>query len=72
VDVAHDRADREAGRRIACPVLVLWGRDYLEAAPLAIWRNWAEDVRDVPLDCGHFLAEEEPVACAAALREFFA
>ncbi len=74
IDIEHDRADREAGRRIACPVLVVWGRNYLGdkvGSPLATWRRWAEDVSEVPLDCGHFLAEEEPEACAAALRDFF-
>jgi haloacetate dehalogenase len=74
LDRAHDQADRDAGRKIACPVLVLWGRRYLtakDAAPLATWRDWAEDAREIALDCGHFIAEEQPEACAAALREFF-
>jgi haloacetate dehalogenase len=74
VDRDHDQADRDAGRKIACPLLVLWGRRYLaakEASPLATWREWAEDAREVALDCGHFVAEEEPEACAAALRDFF-
>ena len=26
VDLEHDRADRAAGRRLSCPLLVLWGR----------------------------------------------
>jgi haloacetate dehalogenase len=74
VDRTHDRADRDAGRKIACPLLVIWGRDYLtakDATPLATWRAWADNAREVALDCGHFLAEEEPEACAAAMREFF-
>ena len=71
VDRDDDRADREAGRRIACPVLALWGRQYLGKSPLETWRVWADDVREVALDCGHFIAEEQPEACAAALREFF-
>ena len=36
-----------------------------------VWRRWAHDVREVALDCGHFVAEEAPEACAAALVEFF-
>lgn len=74
VDRDHDQADRDAGRKIACPLLVLWGRRYLaakEASPLATWREWAEDAREVALDCGHFITEEEPEACTTALREFF-
>jgi haloacetate dehalogenase len=73
-DRDDDRADRLSGRRLACPTLVLWGTRYLAgqaASPLDIWRPWAEDVRDVALDCGHFLAEEQPDACAAALTTFF-
>jgi haloacetate dehalogenase len=52
----------------------MWGRQYLSAqaaSPLDVWRGWADDVREVALDCGHFLAEEQPQACAAALEEFF-
>ena len=74
VDMDHDRADREAGKKIGCPILLVWGRRYLTAkagSPLASWREWADDVREVPLDCGHFVAEEEPDACAAALIDFF-
>jgi haloacetate dehalogenase len=74
IDRAHDRADRDAGRKIACPLLVIWGRRYLTAkdpSPLHTWRDWAEDAREVALDCGHFVAEEEPGPCADALRDFF-
>lgn len=75
LDRAHDRADREAGRRLACPVLVLWGRDYPaegEASPLAIWRRWAAEVTGEGLEgCGHFLPEEAPDRVADALAAFF-
>jgi haloacetate dehalogenase len=74
IDLDHDRADRESGRRIACPTLLIWGRYYLKPktkSPLAIWREYAPDVREVVLDCGHFVAEEEPEACAGAMASFF-
>jgi haloacetate dehalogenase len=74
VDRAQDADDRRQGRRIACPVLVLWGRGYLgnkASSPIDIWRKWADDVREVALDCGHFVAEEMPGACADSLVEFF-
>jgi haloacetate dehalogenase len=75
-DYELDEADRAAGRRIACPVLVLWAlRGDLEAVfgdPLAIWREWAEDVRGRGLECGHYLAEEAPEETYAELRAFFA
>jgi haloacetate dehalogenase len=74
VDRAHDDADRRAGRRLACPLLVLWAaRDDLEELygdVLGVWRNWADDVRGRGLDCGHHLSEEAPAELAAELRAF--
>jgi haloacetate dehalogenase len=76
VDRADEQADRDAGRRIGCPVLVGWStRDDIEALygdPTAIWRDWAEDVRGVRIESGHHMAEEAPGQLAAALIDFFA
>jgi haloacetate dehalogenase len=79
LDHAHDVLDRNAGRRIACPVLVLWsGRGPLNAwyaedgGPLALWRRWADDVRGRALDGGHFFPEEIPQRTAEELGAFFA
>jgi len=74
IDRREDAEDRRSGRKIACPVLVLWGRRYLSsktASPLGAWRKWADDVREIAFDCGHFVAEESPDDCAAALLAFF-
>ncbi len=74
IDRALDRADRELGRKIQCPMLLVWGRKYHASAsgsPAEIWRRWADDVTEVALDCGHFVAEEAPDACADALWGFF-
>ena len=72
IDVEHDRADREAGRRIACPVLAIWAIRYLSSqSPLATWQRWADQVQECAIDCGHFVAEEQPEACAQALVRFF-
>lgn len=60
IDEVHDRLDREAGRRIDCPVLVLWeeGRTYGGGRdPLDIWRDWAGDVKGRGLKGGHLLPE---------------
>jgi haloacetate dehalogenase len=76
IDRRHDEADRAAGRRIGCPLLYLWAkRDDMEdlyGDPLAIWRDWADDVRGQPVDCGHHIAEEAPTELAAMLAGFFA
>jgi haloacetate dehalogenase len=75
IDRELDDADRAAGRRITCPVLFLWAaRDDMEdlyGDPLAIWRDWASDVRGKSIDCGHHIAEEAPAELAASLTEFF-
>ena len=75
IDRAHDEADRAAGRRLACALLVLWSaRDDLEALHgdvLAIWRGWAGRVSGRSLDCGHHMAEEAPEELAGELAAFF-
>jgi haloacetate dehalogenase len=76
VDVVHDETDREAGRQIACPVLVLWaGRGGLPGFypdVLDVWRPWAPDVRGEALDARHFLAEDRPDETADRLLTFLA
>ena len=73
IDSVLDEADR-GQRRVACPVLALWAKQgELEEwyDVLAIWRDWADDVRGRGLDCGHYLAEEAPDETYAALHAFF-
>lgn len=69
VDLDHDRATREAGDRIECPLLALWGggSGTVSFDPLAIWERWASDVSGRGLDCGHFLMEEAPEETLAEL-----
>lgn len=74
IDIEHDSEDRDRGRRIECPLLTLWGaRGTLERwyDVLAIWRDWAVDVRGRALDCGHYLPEERPEETLAELQAFF-
>ena len=74
IDQELDEADLAGGRRIRCPVLVLWaGRDELGRwfDVVDTWRRWADDVRGHAVDTGHFLAEERPDEVAAELKEFF-
>lgn len=74
VDVDHDEADRDAGRRIACPTLVLYGgrgglpRFYPDV--LDVWRPWATNLRGAAIDARHFLVEERPAETVEALLAF--
>jgi haloacetate dehalogenase len=65
IDLLHDRADRDSGRKVAVPLLVLWGRDGIVQRcfdPLREWQRVATDVRGAPLPCGHYIPEEAPAA----------
>ena len=76
VDLAMDEADFATGRRIDCPVLLVWGatggvgRNH---QPLAIWRDYASNITGAEaLPCGHYVPEQCPTETAAALQAFFA
>jgi haloacetate dehalogenase len=68
IDLAHDAAD--AGSRIGCPLLVLWGRHGAMERIYDVFGTWTDqgvDVRGRALDSGHFLAEEAPGQTAREL-----
>jgi haloacetate dehalogenase len=74
IDLEHDRADRAAGRRIACPTRVLWGAHGVIARcfdAMALWREAADDVSGRALDCGHYIAEEQPAVLLEEMQSFF-
>ena len=72
IDIDHDDAD--GGRKVTCPLLVLWGeKGAIEAHfdCIALWRQRAEDVSGQALPGGHYLAEELPNRVLSAFSEFF-
>lgn len=72
-DLAHDDADRAAGRVIACPVQALWGTAGIPSetdGPLAAWRPWCRSLEGHGIESGHFVAEENPAATLASLWPF--
>jgi haloacetate dehalogenase len=78
IDLAMDAADFEAGRKVECPALVLWGatggvgRNH-NPGPAEIWRRYATNIVGAQaLPSGHYLTEEVPAETTAALRTFFA
>jgi haloacetate dehalogenase len=76
IDLAMDTKDFEAGRRITCPVMLLWGatggvgRNHKS---MEIWPLYASDIRGgKAVPSGHYLAEEAPNETYEELRAFFA
>ena len=73
IDLVHDEADRQQGKKVTCPLLALWSaKGYVgrtQDVP-QVWREYATDVRGQTLPCGHFLAEELPDETYTLLRSF--
>ena len=72
IDLEHDEAD--LGRRLACPLLALWGEKgamHRLYDVLACWRERAQAVEGRALACGHYLPEEAPEETVAELVMFF-
>ncbi len=73
IDLDHDRADRDAGRKVTQPLQVLWGANgVIEKCfkPLTDWSRVAENVRGGSVPCGHYLPEEAPDALLAEALPF--
>jgi pimeloyl-ACP methyl ester carboxylesterase len=73
VDEAQDLADEAAGRRLACPVQVLWEAERWSAreTPRDIWERWCvAPVVAAAIADGHLMAETSPDAVLAAAQPF--
>ena len=69
-----DRADRAAGRKLVCPIRVLWGKHGVVDRcfkPLEEWRKVADTVSGHALECGHYMPEEVPGALISQIETFF-
>lgn len=75
IDLEHDRASREAGQRVQCPMHVLWGeRGVVHAlfAPMDDWRAACDGpVTGHAMAAGHYIPEELPEQAAEELQQFF-
>jgi haloacetate dehalogenase len=74
IDLAHDREDIAAGRRLAQPLRVLWGENGVVGKcfdVLALWRERATDISGCSLPCGHYIAEEAPQLLLDEASSFF-
>jgi haloacetate dehalogenase len=69
IDLMHDEADMQ--KKIACPLLVLWGQkgamhDLYDV--MAIWRDRANKAFGKPLPAGHNLQEDVPEMVLAEIE----
>lgn len=75
IDLALDRADFLAGRKVECPVLVLWGEKShtsLHHDVRAAWPRYCADLERMhALPCGHYPVEQAPDETYAELHAFF-
>ncbi|MBS1690960.1 MAG: alpha/beta hydrolase [Actinobacteria bacterium] len=74
IDLEHDLLDRARGRMITPPLRVLWAEHGVierHFDPLGLWREVASDVSGRPVDCGHYLAEENPHEVVDEMSDFF-
>ena len=73
IDLEHDRADRDAGRKIVCSLRVLWGKHGVVEhcfRPLEDWQRVAVSVTGRALDCGHYIPEEAPEELTKEAEDF--
>ncbi|HEX9720984.1 MAG TPA: alpha/beta hydrolase [Ramlibacter sp.] len=74
IDMAHDRADVAADRRLEQPLRVLWGEHGAVGRcfdVLGLWRERARQVTGRSLPCGHYIAEEAPALLLEEALQFF-
>jgi len=71
-DLAYDRADRLAGRKLDCPVLALWPDVQSAGKPLPVdvWKRWADNVVGATTTGDHLQPEDRPAEVLAALMPF--
>lgn len=73
IDIAHDEADIAAGKKIECPLSVLWGSNApmgRQYAVLDIWKQEGVRVEGKAMPGGHNFQMDSPAATAAELRRF--
>jgi haloacetate dehalogenase len=77
IDLDMDTLDFDAGRKITCPALILWGATgsvgrNRKPDPGEIWQRYAADIRGArSVSSGHYLMDEAPEETCRELREFF-
>lgn len=72
-DLDADLEDLTSGKKITCPTLILWGREFfgqLAESPVDTWRqSFAPNALGIEVARGHFVAEENPDETIGGLRQ---
>jgi haloacetate dehalogenase len=75
IDLVEAREDREKGRKVMCPVRVLWGKTGVIEKSfdcLGEWRAVSEgSVTGEAVESGHYIAEQVPDVLLKHIKEFF-
>jgi haloacetate dehalogenase len=74
IDLSHDRADRDAGKKLSMPIKVLWGEHGLVNKcfkPVEDWKRVATEVSGHAVPSGHYIPEELPDLLVTEARSFF-
>jgi haloacetate dehalogenase len=72
IDLKHHKEDK--GRKIACPLQILWGERGLVGRAyetMKVWGDYAENAVGQEMPSGHFIPEEAPEETVKALLAFF-
>jgi len=72
-DLEHDLGDREAGRTLTMPVLLINPSHDSQAAfrRRRCWKSIATSLVEHEIECGHFVMEEAPLETSRVLEGFF-
>lgn len=75
IDLEENGDDVEKGKKIKCPLRVLWGKKGViesQFDALKEWRAVADEgmIDGDSVDCGHYLPEENPDAVVRHIEEF--
>ena len=75
IDLEHDRANRNDGKRLQMPLRVLWGEHGLVNqcfTPIADWQEVSDgEVTGRAVACGHYIPEELPELVIKEAEAFF-
>jgi haloacetate dehalogenase len=75
IDLEHDRADRNDGKKLRMPLRVLWGEHGLVNqcfTPIADWQEVSDgEVTGRAVACGHYIPEELPELVIKEAEAFF-